>query len=117
MTNPSPPIAIKKYANRRLCNAPSGGGVTLADLAEMAKTGRDFVVADAKTNQDIARSVLIEIVAEQGRRQGETRSTRGAGKPAKNALIGLWDDACGAKNCSGSAKNGLSCLRLSPRRA
>ncbi len=68
MTNPGAPITIKKYANRRLYNTASGGYVTLADLAEMAKTGQDFIVADAKTNEDITRLVLIEIVAEQGRR-------------------------------------------------
>jgi polyhydroxyalkanoate synthesis repressor PhaR len=68
MTNPGPPITIKKYANRRLHNPASDGYVTLADLAEMARTGQGFVVADAKTNEDVTRSILVEIIAAQGRR-------------------------------------------------
>ena len=58
MSNPSTPITIKKYANRRLYNTASSAYVTLADLAKMVKTGEDFVVYDAKTNEDITRSVL-----------------------------------------------------------
>ena len=68
MTNPRPPITIRKYADRRLYNPASGGYVTLADLAEMARTRQDFVVVDAKTNQDATRSILLEIIAAQGRR-------------------------------------------------
>jgi polyhydroxyalkanoate synthesis repressor PhaR len=68
MTNPSPPIAIKKHANRRLYNPASGACVTLADLVKMVKTGEDFVVCDAKTSRDAARSVLTQIIFEQGGR-------------------------------------------------
>ena len=68
MTNPRPPITIRKYADRRLYNPASGGYVTLADLPEMARTRRDFVVADAKTNGDATRSILLGIIAAQGRR-------------------------------------------------
>jgi polyhydroxyalkanoate synthesis repressor PhaR len=65
MTNLSAPITIKKYANRRLYNTASSAYVTLADLAKMVKTGEDFVVYDAKTNEDITRSVLAQIIFEQ----------------------------------------------------
>src|SRR5271169_5322312 len=59
------PTTIKKYANRRLYNTASSAYVTLADLAKMVKTGEDFLVYDAKTNEDITRSVLAQIIFEQ----------------------------------------------------
>ncbi len=61
----STPITIKKYANRRLYNTASSAYVTLADLAVMVKAGEDFIVYDAKTNDDITRSVLTQIIFEQ----------------------------------------------------
>jgi polyhydroxyalkanoate synthesis repressor PhaR len=61
----STPITIKKYANRRLYNTASSAYVTLADLAKMVKAGEDFIVYDAKTNEDITRSVLAQIIFEQ----------------------------------------------------
>jgi polyhydroxyalkanoate synthesis repressor PhaR len=72
MSNPSTPIAIKKYANRRLYNTASSAYVTLADLAKMVKSGEDFVVHDAKTNEDITRSVLTQIIFEQEGIEGQS---------------------------------------------
>jgi polyhydroxyalkanoate synthesis repressor PhaR len=72
MSNPSTPITIKKYANRRLYNTASSAYVTLADLAKMVKTGEDFLVYDAKTNEDITRSVLAQIIFEQEGIQGQS---------------------------------------------
>ena len=72
MTTSKPPIQIKKYANRRLYNTASSAYVTLADLAKMVKTGEDFVVADAKTNEDITRSVLAQIIFEQEGIEGQS---------------------------------------------
>jgi polyhydroxyalkanoate synthesis repressor PhaR len=72
MTNPTAPITIKKYANRRLYNTASSAYVTLADLAKMVKTGEDFVVYDAKTNEDITRSVLTQIIFEQEGIEGQS---------------------------------------------
>lgn len=59
------PVVIKKYANRRLYNTDSSTYVTLDDLAEMVKANRDFLVYDAKTGEDITRSVLAQIIFEQ----------------------------------------------------
>jgi polyhydroxyalkanoate synthesis repressor PhaR len=56
---------IKKYANRRLYNTGTSTYVTLEDLAAMVKAGEDFVVYDAKTNEDITRQVLTQIIFEQ----------------------------------------------------
>jgi polyhydroxyalkanoate synthesis repressor PhaR len=61
----SEPIAIKKYANRRLYHTGTSEYVTLEDLATMVKAGQDFVVSDAKTGEDITRSVLAQIIFEQ----------------------------------------------------
>jgi len=59
------PTIIKKYANRRLYNTGTSTYVTLEDLADMVKAGEDFVVYDAKTSEDITRSVLTQIIFEQ----------------------------------------------------
>lgn len=58
-------IVIKKYANRRLYNTGSSSYVTLEHLSEMVKQGVDFVVYDAKSNEDITRSVLTQIIFEE----------------------------------------------------
>jgi polyhydroxyalkanoate synthesis repressor PhaR len=59
------PVVVKKYANRRLYNTASSSYVTLDDLATMIKQGGDFVVYDAKTGEDLTRSVLTQIIVEQ----------------------------------------------------
>jgi polyhydroxyalkanoate synthesis repressor PhaR len=58
-------VIIKKYANRRLYNTRSSTYVTLEHLSEMVKEGVDFVVYDAKTNEDITRSVLTQIIFDE----------------------------------------------------
>ncbi len=63
-------IVIKKYANRRLYNTGSSCYVTLDNLAEMVKLGTDFVVYDAKTNEDITRQVLTQIIFEEENASG-----------------------------------------------
>ena len=59
------PITIKKYANRRLYNTATSSYVTLDHLCQMVKDGMDFVVYDAKTGEDITRSVLTQIIVEE----------------------------------------------------
>jgi len=58
-------INIKKYANRRLYNTATSSYVTLDHLATMVKEGVDFVVFDAKSGDDITRSVLTQIIMEE----------------------------------------------------
>lgn len=65
MTKSSESIVIKKYANRRLYNTGTSTYVTLEDLAVMVKGEEDFKVVDAKTGEDITRSVLTQIIFEQ----------------------------------------------------
>ena len=66
-----PPVKIKKYANRRLYNTGTSSYVTLEDLAGMVKSGEDFIVYDAKTGEDITRSVLTQIIFEQENKGGQ----------------------------------------------
>jgi polyhydroxyalkanoate synthesis repressor PhaR len=59
------PVVIKKYANRRLYNTQSSSYVTLDHLCEMVKEGVEFEVRDARTGEDITRSVLTQIIFEE----------------------------------------------------
>jgi polyhydroxyalkanoate synthesis repressor PhaR len=59
------PVVVKKYANRRLYNTESSSYITLDNLAEMVRQGRDFVVYDAKSGDDITRGVLTQIIVEE----------------------------------------------------
>ena len=67
----TPPIVIKKYANRRLYNTATSCYVTLDYLCKMVKHGGDFVVYDAKTGEDITRSVLTQIIVEEECKGGQ----------------------------------------------
>jgi polyhydroxyalkanoate synthesis repressor PhaR len=71
MAKSQEPITIKKYANRRLYNTGTSTYVTLEDLAVMVKKGEDFIVYDAKTGEDITRSVLAQIIFEQENKEGQ----------------------------------------------
>lgn len=64
-------IVIKKYANRRLYNTATSSYVTLDHLCEMVKKGQEFTVHDAKTNEDITRSVLAQIIFEEEGKSGQ----------------------------------------------
>jgi polyhydroxyalkanoate synthesis repressor PhaR len=64
-TSDKPPVVVKKYANRRLYNTESSSYITLDNLADMVRLGRDFVVYDAKSGDDITRGVLTQIIVEE----------------------------------------------------
>ncbi|MBN8531933.1 MAG: polyhydroxyalkanoate synthesis repressor PhaR [Alphaproteobacteria bacterium] len=80
-------VIIKKYANRRLYNTETSIYVTLDDLCQMVKEGRDFVVQDAKTGEDITRSVLTQIIFEQ-----EAKGTHLLPINFLRRMITLYDD-------------------------
>src|SRR6201993_645865 len=71
MAKSETPTTIKKYANRRLYNTGTSTYVTLEDLAAMVKEGENFLVYDAKSGEDITRSVLAQIIFEQENKQGQ----------------------------------------------
>jgi polyhydroxyalkanoate synthesis repressor PhaR len=72
MAKEKTPITIKKYANRRLYNTDTSAYITLEDLAAIVKRGDDFVVYDAKSGEDITRSVLTQIIFEQESKNGQS---------------------------------------------
>ncbi|HBJ93047.1 polyhydroxyalkanoate synthesis repressor PhaR [Ponticaulis sp.] len=63
-------IIIKKYANRRLYDTSSSSYVTLEHLSTLVREGKDFVVQDAKSGEDLTRSVLAQIIFEQENKGG-----------------------------------------------
>ncbi len=58
-------IIIKKYANRRLYDTSASAYVTLEHLSELTRQGKEFMVQDAKTGEDLTRAVLAQIIFEQ----------------------------------------------------
>lgn len=71
MSDKKEPITVKKYANRRLYNTGTSTYVTLDDLAEMVRRGEDFKVIDAKSGDDLTRSVLTQIIFEEESKSGQ----------------------------------------------
>ena len=89
-TPPKPPVVVKKYANRRLYNTESSSYITLDNLADMVRAGRDFVVYDARTGDDITRSVLTQIIVEE---EGKGRALLPT--TFLRQLIGFYGDSMG----------------------
>jgi len=82
------PVVVKKYANRRLYNTESSSYVTLEDLAGMVRQGRDFIVFDAKSGEDITRSVLTQIIVEE-----EAKGRNLLPESFLRQLIGFYGDS------------------------
>ena len=78
---------VKKYANRRLYNTATSSYVTLEELSLMVRRGEEFVVSDAKTGEDITRSVLTQIILEE---DSKGRNLLPIG--FLRQLIGFYDD-------------------------
>src|SRR5947199_6887448 len=87
-TGEKPPVVVKKYANRRLYNTETSSYITLDNLADMVRLGRDFVVYDAKTGDDITRSVLTQIIVEE-----ESKGTSMLPINFLRQLIGFYGDS------------------------
>ena len=56
---------IKKYPNRRLYDTQTSTYVTLADIKELVMASESFKVLDAKTDEDLTRSILLQIILEE----------------------------------------------------
>lgn len=85
------PTVIKKYANRRLYDTGRSSYVTLDDLCQMVKEGYDFVVYDAKSGDDLTRSVMTQIIVEQEGKEGQNLLPTNFMKQ----LIGFYGDNMG----------------------
>ena len=86
--NADQPAVVKKYANRRLYNTATSSYVTLDELSRMVRAGQHFVVYDAKTGEDLTRSILTQIILEEdskGRNLLPINFLR--------QLIGFYDDS------------------------
>ena len=104
-TDDTKKIVIKKYANRRLYNTAKSSYVTLDDLAEMVREGQDFGVFDAKSGEDITRSVLTQIIVEEEGKDQNMLPTgflreliRLYGDPLQGVVPGYLDAAMQAFN-------------------
>ena len=87
-TAPAKSAVVKKYANRRLYNTATSSYVTLDELSQMVRKGEEFVVYDAKTGEDITRSVLTQIILEE---DSKGRNLLPIG--FLRQLIGFYDDS------------------------
>lgn len=81
-------VVVKKYANRRLYNTETSSYVTLEDLAGMVRNGRDFAVYDARSGEDITRSVLTQIIVEE-----ESKGRSLLPESFLRQLIGFYGDS------------------------
>src|SRR5512133_2414319 len=88
MTKASGKIVIKKYANRRLYDTESSTYITLDRLAQMVREGREFEVVDAKSGEDITRSVLTQIIVDE-----EARGSTMLPTNFLKQLIGLYGNS------------------------
>jgi polyhydroxyalkanoate synthesis repressor PhaR len=86
---PGTPVTIKKYANRRLYNTETSAYITLDNLAAMVREGRDFVVLDAKSGDDITHTVLTQIIMEGEGRGGQSMLPTGF----LRQLISMYGDS------------------------
>lgn len=82
------PVTIKKYANRRLYNTDTSSYITLDDLAKLTREGTDYVVIDAKSGEDITRSILTQIIMEE-----EARGSRMLPVSFLRDIIGLYGNS------------------------
>jgi polyhydroxyalkanoate synthesis repressor PhaR len=79
---------LKKYPNRRLYDTETSSYITLADVKRMVLGCQDFVVRDAKTNEDLTRSILLQIILEE-----ETGGVPMFSAPALAQIIRFYGNA------------------------
>ncbi|MGE0876741.1 MAG: polyhydroxyalkanoate synthesis repressor PhaR [Burkholderiales bacterium] len=61
----TPVRLIKKYPNRRLYDTKTSSYITLADVKQMVVKNEDFQVVDAKSNEDLTRQILLQIILDE----------------------------------------------------
>ncbi len=82
-------IIIKKYPNRRLYNTEISKCVTQEDVRQLVLDGVEFCVKDAKTDEDLTRSVLLQIITEQEHDDQPMFNT-----PMLTQIIRFYGNAC-----------------------
>ena len=97
----SEPRVIKKYPNRRLYDTVESRYITLADVRKLVVERVDFVVVDKKTQEDITRSILLQVISEQ-EHEGEplmsrdflSQVIRSYGGGAMQGVVGCYLEQC-----------------------
>jgi len=97
----SEPRVIKKYPNRRLYDTVESRYITLADVRKLVVDRVDFAVIDKKTQEDITRSILLQVIAEQ-EHEGEPLMSRDFlsqvircyGSGALQGVVGSYLEQC-----------------------
>ncbi|MBK6684546.1 MAG: hypothetical protein IPG45_08730 [Deltaproteobacteria bacterium] len=87
MQQPGREVVIKKYSNRRLYDTAESRYITLDELAQTIRSGKDVRVYDAKTNEDLTQQTLAQIILES------RRAARLLPVPLLTQLIRMGDDA------------------------
>ena len=62
-------VVLKKYANRRLYDTEKRAFVSLAQIAELVKQGREIEISDEKTGEDVTAFILTQIVLEEAKKK------------------------------------------------
>jgi polyhydroxyalkanoate synthesis regulator protein len=86
---------IKKYPNRRLYDTDTSTYITLAEVKQLVMDSEPFVVRDAKSNEDLTRSILLQIILEE---EGTSKRTcrcsptcrQKAGEQSKGVTPEMW---------------------------
>jgi polyhydroxyalkanoate synthesis repressor PhaR len=96
----SDPRVIKKYPNRRLYDTVESRYITLADVRRLVVNRVDFLVLDKKSQADITRSILMQVIAEQEHgshplmsREFLSQVIRSYGTPVHNGLAGYLEQS------------------------
>ena len=102
----SEPRTIKKYPNRRLYDTVESRYITLADIRRLVIDRIDFVVMDKKTQEDITRSILLQVIAEQEHGGEPLMVDMGAGGAAGGASpLVDGSGACACLSATGSERS------------
>jgi polyhydroxyalkanoate synthesis repressor PhaR len=83
-------VKLKKYANRRLYDMEKSAYVTLSQVADLIRQGRQVEVVDAKTKEDVTASILIQIVLEEAKNKNILLSV-----PVLHLIIQYGDNVLG----------------------
>jgi polyhydroxyalkanoate synthesis repressor PhaR len=62
---PDTPIRIKRYPNRRFYAGHTSSYVSLADIEDLVRSGKDVEIVDSQTGEDLTRAILVQVIAER----------------------------------------------------
>jgi polyhydroxyalkanoate synthesis repressor PhaR len=96
----SEPRVVKKYPTRRLYDTVESRYITLADIRRLVVEQIDFIVIDKKSQADITRNILLQVIAEQEHgsqpimsREFLAKVIRSYGTPVQSGIAGALDQS------------------------